>query len=489
MNNRLALIICVLLAFHVGACTSNDSRDDEAAAEESMDGDESLEDVEGLDDEGGEVADDTSSDASFEEAPADATADAGAATGDEAEGFSEDALSDDGSAAVAETPPADGAAPAAGGFSENDMAADPAFADTPPAVDPGGESAQVVETPPVSEPPPAAETASNSSFDSGSGSSSGGGRSYPVIPLKKIEAAPFERDGVLLNAVYFARPGDTFSKVAKMIYSDGKKTKVLKNINPDTMPRVGDPIYYNSPNRPTDNTAMKVYYEDAGIQPKIYMANEGDDLKKVSKSLLGFDGAWKEVWASNSVESKSKVPSGTEIRYYSESEMAPAVVANNEMSSPAAQDLGMPPDNGMPAAPDAGIPPDNGMPAAPDAGMPPLDMGMPPDQMADAPAPPPDNMLPPPDAAPPMDAGMGGMNDMPPQDMAPPPPPPPPPPPENNTVAARPDLAADGSDNDMLMALGAAGGIAVLLAGLMIMRRRRQQREMAAAFGDTQVGT
>lgn len=481
MNKRLALLLCLVVAFHMGACTSNDSRDDEAAAEESMSGDESLEDVEGLD--GDAVADDSmSGDESFEEAPADSgdmTADSG--MGGDEEGFSEDALSDDGGA-VADAAPSD-TAPADGGFSEADMGSDNAFADSGLPAD----NATVTETPPMSEMPPVSEpppAVDPGGYDPGpSSSSASSGRSYPVIPVRKIESAPFERDGVLLNAVYFARPGDTFSKVAKMIYQDTKKTKELRNVNPDTMPRVGDPIYYNSPNRPTDNAVMKVYYDDAGIQPKVYLANEGDDLKRVSKELLGFDGAWKEVWASNSVESKSKIPAGTELRYYSDSpggELAPPTMAQN---TPPAQDMGMPP------APDMGMdqmppPPDMGMA---DPGMPPApDMGMPPD-MADVP-PPPDNMLPPPDGMP--DAGMAGMNDMP-TDLAPPPPPPPPPPapPENNMAQNRPDLAADGSDNDMMLALGAAGGIAVLLAVVMVMRRKRQQREMAAAFGDTQVGT
>lgn len=471
MKNRLALLLCVVLAFHMGACTSNDSRDDEAAPEESMGGDESLENVDGLDADGGEIAEESPADGGdFSADSGDAAATPDASAGSTEEGFSEDALSDEGDATVAENPPADTMVDPGGAPSEQ------AFTDTPPSSEPTPDLA-MQEPPPTSEappPPPLMETSSSS----GGGGGSDSAKSFPVVALKKIESAPFERDGVVLNTVYFARPGDTFSKVSKKIYGNTQKVKELRNVNPDVMPRVGDPIYYNSPSRPTDAAVMKTYYDDTGIQPKVYVANEGDDLKKISKNLLGFDGAWKEIWASNTIDSKSKMPAGTELKYYSDSELAPAQMAQN--TPPAPPEMGAPPaDAGMPGPPDMGMPADAGMPPGPDMGMPPSD------QMAEVPPPPPPtDMLPPPDSG--MDAA-AGMNAPPPPDMAPPPPPPPPP--ENNQMAQRPDMGTDGSDNDVMMALGAAGGIAALLAVVMVMRKRRQQREMAAAFGDTQVGT
>lgn len=470
MKNRLALLACVLIAFHMGACTSNDSKEDDSVSEESMSGDESLEEVDGLDADNGD-------------APADGDMNAEVAPDTGTEGFTEDALTDspEGDMSIAESSPEP--VPDTGG--EAFPAPETGFTDSVPPSDSYAESAPMSDSGDVAaykDTPPSSESSSSSSqvFDSSPA------KSFPVSSLKKAEATPFERDGVLLNAVYFARPGDSFSKVSKMIYQNTKKTKELRNVNPDVMPRIGDAIYYNSPVRPTDANVIKNYYEDAGLQPKVFIAGEGDDLKRVSKDALGFDGAWKEVWASNSVDSKGKLASGTELRYYSSNDVENAppaqTMAQNEMAAPVAPDMGMtpPPDMGMPPAPDMGMPPDQmaDMPAPPE-------MGIPPDQMADMPPPPPDMGMPPMDGS---GDAMAGMN-------APPPPPPemaplpPPPPSDAPQMAQKAEAGVDGSDNDVMMALGAAGGIAAILALLMVMRKRRQQREMAAAFGDTQVGT
>lgn len=472
MKKRLALLACLFLALQLGACTSKDSRDEEAAAEESVSSaDGSLEDVEGFESaestegvEGeGAIADAGDGESFTEEAhpdtpPGDMTADTG---GDlDVAGVDEGGTA---SADEAALPPSEP------GFTDSAPTSDSAFTDSTTSHPP--EEMAMSEPPP----PPPADIAPPVS----SGGSSDA-RSFPVHALKKMEATPIEREGVILNTVYFARPGDSFSKIAKKIYNDSKKTKDLRNWNPDTMPRVGDPIYYNSPNRPGDAAVMKVYYEDIGQQPQMHVAAEGEDLKKVSKEALGFDGAWKEVWATNSQESKGKLAAGTELRFYGASgEVAPAAPAPTmaENTPPPAPEMPMEPDLGVPAPP-MDSPDMAGLPPPPDAGMMPPDHGLPPQE--------PDMGLPPVDAG--TGDAMAGMN-APPPDMAPPPPPPPP---EETSMpmAKRSDqLGGESADNDIMMALIAGGGMAALLAGFMVARRRRQQREMAAAFGDTQVGT
>lgn len=470
MMNRLALFLCVILALHLGGCTSNDSRDSETAAEDSVASGDSLEDVEGLDS-------DPSSSGQTDTAAADTPAQSGSMTGDEG-GFTDDALTDDGSTAAAPAP--DAGSPAA---EPTPGSGDLAFSDNPPPAadsNPSTDVSQVQETPPPSEATPAPPAENSEIFDKPKSASK---PKVAAAPLQKMESIPFERDGVLLNTVYFARPGDNYSKIAKKVFSDAKKSGDLKKLNPGVKPRVGDAVYYNSPTRPTDSTVLKTYYEDAGIQPKVYQAAEGDDLKKVSKKLLGFGEAWKEVWATNSIDSKKNVPAGTELRYFAEGETAPVAAATT--APPAEGGLPPGPDMGLPPM-DAGVPPPGNdlPPAAPDMNQPPQNAGQPPL--------PPENMLPPAGdmGMPPADAGMAA--NQPPPEMAPPPPPPPPPPPAAEPPPAdskQAEIAAGGQDTDLMMALGVAGVIAAALAVLMVVRKRRQQREMNAAFGDTQVGT
>lgn len=280
------------------------------------------------------------------------------------------------------------------------------------------------------------------------------------IAIKKVEAVPFRRDGVLLNAVYVVRPKDTFKKISEKIFQESNRAKDLASLNPGVKPRVGDKVYYNSPMRPDDEANLRTYYEDSGVPSETYVAQEGDDLRKVSKKLLGFSDAWKEVFATNEVESTRKISPGTELKYWKAAgqEAAPPMAASEP--PPLDQKLDM-------AQPQAMEPP--------------------------PPPPPPSAEMPPP---PPVMAGDVAMEPPPPPAMEPPPPPPPPlpeaaaPPPPPPARPPRPLSAdADAMDNDIMLALGAAGLVAVLIAGVMIMRRRRQQREMAAAFGDTQVGT
>ena len=269
----------------------------------------------------------------------------------------------------------------------------------------------------------------------------------PVAPLRKVEATPFRRNGMLLNSVYLARPGDNYNKISEMIYGDASHVKDLKKANPSIKkPKPGDKIYYNSPVRPTDETHIANFYEDKGIPAQTYVAQDGDNIRKVSKNLLGYDQAWREVWATNGVESKGSLSAGTELKYWPKESLTVA------QAPPPPMEQQLPP-----------APPVQELPPAP----PVQDLPPPPTTVAEtAPPAPPVQDLPPP----------------PPEPVAPPPPPPPP-------VAKRPPPPPAGLlDNDM-MTLAAGGGLAlVAIAALIIMRRRRAAREMQAAFGDTQVG-
>lgn len=476
MKKLLTSLVFIILALHFSACTSGDAKDDAEAGEETAALDQSLDGVDG-----GDPA----------MAPADAPIPDAPPADLAGDGFTADPGADPA------LPPADIAAapPADPGLDPSlDTSGDPALppsdsmaggaptdASLPPpdasfSSDP---SVSMDPLPPSTEastpaPPPPEKTELSSEpapmVDKPAG---GSGK----VSVKKVESVPYRVDGTLLNAVYIARPGDNYKKISKMIYQDDSKAKELKKLNPGVTPKVGDKIYYNSPVRPDDEANLKTYYEDAGMMPETYVAQEGDSFRKKSKELLGFDGAWKEVYATNAVDTTGKLSAGTELKYWKAADAAPAAPKTELAAAPPPPA----PDMSAPPPPPADMPPPPDMAGAPPAaagGMEPPMPPPPPPDMAGAP--------PPMDAAPPPP---------PPMDAAPPPPPqveapPPPPPPVAKGPKGGPGAEIGGPmDNDIMLALGAAGLVAILLAGVMVMRKRRQQREMAAAFGDTQVGT
>lgn len=444
MRKHLAILAALILSMHLSGCTSSDTNEeqsgDQAVAEESteaVDGE-----LDKLDQPASEnqVANSDSANEGFLD-----------------EQLPEDALGESKKTAQSETPP-----PA-------DVAADattppPAVEETKPAdttAAPTDSSYAAVDTGLT----PADSTAMGSvtSSEPGLGNADTTEAKPKMASLKKIESAPFSRDGVLLNAVYIARSGDNYKKISSLIYGNEGKAKELKKLNPSVKPKVGDKVYYNSPLRTADDTKLLTYYEDKGLVNEVYIAKDGDDLKKVSKELLGNKDSWKEIWATNAIESKDKLTAGTELRYW-KSEVAAAP------SAPSGE-IAM---NNTAPPPDMAPQPVNELPPPP---APPAEMAPPPP----AELPPPVAELPPPPPPPPVEA-------------APPPPPPPPveavnPPPPPPVAKKAPQVEENGMDQDMVMMLGGAGLVVVGLAAVMIVRKRRQNREMAAAFNDTQVGT
>ncbi|MBC7457579.1 MAG: hypothetical protein H7235_04830 [Bdellovibrionaceae bacterium] len=137
--------------------------------------------------------------------------------------------------------------------------------------------------------------------------------------LKKIsETVPYKQGEGFVNTVYIARPKEKLADISRTIYGMDK-SKELKSINgflKSRSPKGGDKVYYISPNRPTDSSRTITFYEDTGMMASNYVAAKGENLHKVSKKLLGYDNAWKEVWTTNEISSKTKLAAGDSIRYW-----------------------------------------------------------------------------------------------------------------------------------------------------------------------------
>ncbi len=153
-----------------------------------------------------------------------------------------------------------------------------------------------------------------------------------LVSVKKIYTTPYEKNGRLLNSVYIGRPGDSVTAVSVKIFGRDRSADLVAD-NPwlgDGI-KVGEKMYYNSPTRPADNTKVLTFYEDVGVQPQTYTAKAGDNIRTLSQNFLGFEGAWKEVWATNpDVSSKDSLAGGEVLSYW----VGDSVPINNASASP-----------------------------------------------------------------------------------------------------------------------------------------------------------
>lgn len=418
----VSLAACLVFLTN-NACTSKSASDDSADAD--------VEELSESGDESAETAEATEDNSDLEGGGEDAVAD----------------LGDDSGLAPEEKMPAD--APPSDDVAASDIAP-PTDLTEPPSDNMGSEpppdaGGAPMDTPPDSmaatEPPPDAGSSDTSMSDMGSSDPMGDTAApAPSASLKKINTAPYHQGKTLVNAVYLARKGDTVEGISQKVFGSPDRVKEICKINAYNCSRgikVGDKYYYNSPQRPTDETVVKVFYEDAGITPQIYTAKSGDNIRKVGKELLGHERSWMELWATNDVDSKGDLEEGTQLRYWPDSEVAPPTQAI------AAADT-------TPPAP-------------------------PPEEMA---PPPPSDMAPPP---PPDQA----MNDQMPSDLPPAPdqqaagsiePPPPPPPPPMDPPPSM-DAGVDaGGDPNQTMALGVGAILLLAAAALFISVRKKRAR-------------
>ena len=415
------LLLCITSALYLTNCSSKGSEDGESAVEES-----SEEGIEETTAEAGEAS--PSEEGKTAEAPVEGTA---------------------------EAPVAELTAPETSPASE----APPQLPDT--------QSIAATESAPPAPPTPIDTTAGIALGDSSSSSMSAPTEpSTPKpapAPYRKVAEAPFESGGKMMNSVYLVRKGDTWSKVAEKVLNSKSETKALKKWNGSLSHRelkIGDKVYYSSPNRPDDTGKILTYFQDKGDIPQTYIAKEGDNLKSVAKDLLGREDYWKELWATNSFDSKGSLSAGTEIQYWKSAGLSSSE-QNKSADTFAKAEMAPPPPPAM-----------NEPPPPP----PPMEEPPPP------PPPPQGNMAPP--AEPPQVNNMA-MNEPPPPPPPPPnniPPPPPPPMAEESPtdpgVTPEGEEGAESTQDDMIPLLAGGVGVVLLLVVFIVIRRRKSAQSM-----------
>ncbi len=295
--------------------------------------------------------------------------------------------------------------------------------------------------------------------------------------LKKIsETTPYQHGEGFVNTVYIARPKEKLADISRSIYGMDK-SKELKSINTFLKahsPKGGDKIYYVSPNRPSDSSRTISFYEDTGLMASTYVAAKGDNLRKISKKLLGYDNAWKEVWSTNEVASKTKLAAGESIRYWRPADQIQTLptLAKNDGAAKIVDSVAQMPAQQVAMNP----PPQEVAPAQPQA------------QELPPPPPPPDanqqvaqQELPPPPA----------------QELAPPPPPPPPQqltaapvaPVKQPNMEEEPAADAGAMNSDTTMMIGVVAVLVAALALVLVRRNKKKKEADLASIEQNHVGT
>jgi len=158
------------------------------------------------------------------------------------------------------------------------------------------------------------------------------------IPYKKIKTSPYNKAGVLVNAVYIARPGEDIQSISNKIFGSNPGVDLLYAVNPHLKARevkVGDKIYYQSPNRPQDSSRLLFYFEDIGMEANYQEIQAGQNIRTVASQLLGDPNSWKEIWATNpDIESKGDLDTAITVRYWPDSGQQPQPSIPQQPSMP-----------------------------------------------------------------------------------------------------------------------------------------------------------
>lgn len=313
------------------------------------------------------------------------------------------------------------------------------------------------------------------------------------VPVKKMKPAAYNRAGSNINRLYVVRSGDNMASIANKIYGSDRSDDLYKwnshfqgkSIN------VGDKIYYSSPNNPNDSTMM-TYYEDVGMSPQYYTSQGGDNIRKISKNLLGHSRSWMEVYATNeNVDSKGRLPAGLQIRYWPDGAAPQQTMAQND-SIPEPEPAPMP--DPEPVAEPQEVAMEEPDMMEPEAAAEPEEVNLDePTEVAQLDDPQPfEDGKDEPDFTPPPAAGSVAPPP-PPQPVAPPPPPSPAKPMADFKKPAPPKMPVAGGGDNPLAAMGddstimaALGGLLILAAIIMLIFIRRS-RSKRVNFSQTQV--
>jgi len=125
---------------------------------------------------------------------------------------------------------------------------------------------------------------------------------------------------------YVVKPGDTLAKIAKKVYKDASKWKLIAKFSNIKNPNLIYPteiIYYQltektltfTKNYKPELKEITLTLTDTKNKDKIVVnMKEGDTLGKISLRVLGTSKLWKKIWKENPhITNPNQVPVGTKI--------------------------------------------------------------------------------------------------------------------------------------------------------------------------------
>ncbi len=115
----------------------------------------------------------------------------------------------------------------------------------------------------------------------------------------KVSEAPFQSESFWMNGAYFARGSESWESLSSLLYGRPDRATFLKKWNHNEALTAGTVVYYNSPSRPEDSQAMKLFSEDFAIALQSYDVMPGDSLSSIAKAHYGNFLSWKEIAALN----------------------------------------------------------------------------------------------------------------------------------------------------------------------------------------------
>lgn len=115
-----------------------------------------------------------------------------------------------------------------------------------------------------------------------------------------VLSVPVIKEAHWLNAYYFVTAeSETWETLSIKFYNTTDKATLLQRWNDGQTLKVGSPVYYNSPFRPTDRDKVLSFADDFGQAPLEHKVQAGDTLSKMAVTLWGNAQAWPAIAAAN----------------------------------------------------------------------------------------------------------------------------------------------------------------------------------------------
>jgi LPXTG-motif cell wall-anchored protein len=122
---------------------------------------------------------------------------------------------------------------------------------------------------------------------------------YRESRFPQVSSRPENKGGYWLNGYYFVRGESGYEEISQLIYGRTDRAALLSQWNGGRPVVAGSVVYYNSPFRPDDSSALKVLSDDFSLGGGTYTVQAGDTLSGIAQNKFGSLELWREIAAMN----------------------------------------------------------------------------------------------------------------------------------------------------------------------------------------------